>query len=79
MAKRYDRASLPSALAAAYCAAKSLNRPAYVYATAYGLTVELTPPVARQTHSVVSPDGRHTYRIPVMPGAGYSDIVNPMV
>jgi hypothetical protein len=77
--KRFNRNSLPSALAAAYCAAKSSNRPAYVYATAYGLTVELTPPVTRQTHSVVSPDGKHTYRVPIMPGTGYEDRTNPIV
>lgn len=52
--KRYDRSSPESAVMAALKVIG--DRPLYVAATAYGYTVEPTPPPFNQAHYRVNPD-----------------------
>jgi len=54
---RYSRASLPSAAQAAQKLAAADGRDRYVFATAYGYTVALTPPPFHEPHWKVHADG----------------------
>jgi hypothetical protein len=54
---RYNRAHLSSAGPAAQKLAAADGRDRYVFATAYGYTIALTPPPFGQSHVKVRPDG----------------------
>jgi DNA adenine methylase len=71
---RYNRGDLDSAIAAA----KRLkaDHPLYIFATAYGYTIEHRPPVGSQQYIVVAPDGKVDYvgpRIPEEVGEMHQD------
>lgn len=58
---RYDRSDLGSTIRAAVRLAAASNRPRYVFATAYGYTVETQPAPYRQAYYQAQPDGTVRY------------------
>ena len=57
--RRYDKGDLESTMRAAVkCVGDS---PLYVFATAYGYTIESEPPIARRQHYRVNPDRTVVY------------------
>lgn len=58
---RYNRGSLADTIRAARQLAARAEKPAYVFPTAYGLTIDWQKPPFGLQHYTVSPDGAYQF------------------
>lgn len=74
---RYNRASESDTVRVARLNAAQHDATRYVYATAYGYTIDAAPPPGMQAHLIVYPDGAVTEQHPIYELDGYQDAPHP--